>query len=309
MLACAALWPLVGAVVALALVFGLWRVSGIFPDARAAVQEECTHLLLGMSWLPALGFARRCGRRACASLRGDAPLISGSWAFDLALVAAAAALGARAYDAFTAEVSYAPYYAAPLVLLLALLHERIGERWPSARTAALAPSAAWLPRWPPTRWSRSTPTTTRPCTPPAARFMTDAPAAPAFQSAVDFIERRTAPGERILALPADAGLYFMTGRTPALYDVQVRCRDCSTRAPTSAPRSPALRRDRVRYAISGLARVRRLRLPALRRSTTTGCWPPTCARAARRWRPSATPSVRAAGTNPARGFTVFDLRP
>ena len=80
-----------------------------------------------MSWLPALGFAA-CAVLAVRFFRGGSPLISGSWGFDLALVVAAAALGARAYDAFTAEGSYAPYYAPPLVLLLAVLHDRLGKR-------------------------------------------------------------------------------------------------------------------------------------------------------------------------------------
>ena len=34
-----------------------WRVLGIWSGARVAVQHESTHLLIGMSWLPALGFA------------------------------------------------------------------------------------------------------------------------------------------------------------------------------------------------------------------------------------------------------------
>ena len=43
---------------------------------------------------------------------------------------------ALARDAFTAEGSYAPYYAPPLVLLLAVLHDRVGKRWPQARFAS-----------------------------------------------------------------------------------------------------------------------------------------------------------------------------
>ena len=75
-------------------------------------------------------------------MRGRSAPITGSWGFDLALVAVAAGLGSRAYDAFTAESSYAPYYAPPLVLLLAVLHDRLSKRWPQARTALLAALAA-----------------------------------------------------------------------------------------------------------------------------------------------------------------------
>ena len=103
-------------------------------------------------------------------VRGERPPLSRSWACDLALIAAAAALGLRAYDAFTTEASYAPYYAPPLVLLLALLHQRIGR--PLAGRAPGARSARWA-RWRsasrPTRCSRSTPTRTPPSTPRAAR--------------------------------------------------------------------------------------------------------------------------------------------
>lgn len=301
-----ALWPLAAAAVALGLGAALWRLSGLFPAARAAVQEECTHLLLGMSWLPALGFLA-VAIVGVRFLRGGAPLITSSWAVDLALVVAAAALGARAYDAFTAEVSYAPYYAAPLVLLLGLLHERIGERWPAARTAALAAlggvaaalaAYALVALYP----DHDTPVHTA-----RGTFMTDAAAAPAFQSAVDFIERRTAAGERILALPADAGLYFMTGRTPALYDVQVLPGQLDSRADERAAIA-TLRRDRVRYAVQGSHEFVGYGLPHFGKDYNQLL----AAHLRASGPPAATfgdPTIEAAGTNPARGFTVFRLQP
>jgi len=213
-----ALWPIPAALATLLLAFGAWKVLGIWADARSSVQYETTHLLIGMSWLPALGFA------ACALLalrllrRGKAP-ITGSWAFDLALVGAAAALGARAYDAFTAEASYAPYYAAPLVLLLAILHDRAAQRWPQARRAsyaALAAVAVGLIAYAQVALYPDNDATVHT---PRGSFVTTAAAAPGLQGAIDFIDSHTSPDEPILAVPSDAGLHFMTGRPAALYNV------------------------------------------------------------------------------------------
>lgn len=244
-----ALWPLAATGAVLLLGDLLWKASGAFPAARAAVQEECTHLLIGMSWLPALGFAAAL-LVAIRFLRGhDAPLTS-SWGFDLALVAAAAALGSRAYDAFTAEGSYAPYYAAPLVLLLAILHQRLAERWPEARGAlmgALAAVAVGLAAY---ALVALYPDHDAAMHTPRGTFVTDAGAAPAFQAAISQIEQRTQPGDRILALPADAGLYFMSGRTQALYDAQFLPGLLDSRA-DEREAIARLQRERVRLAVIG----------------------------------------------------------
>ncbi len=212
-----ALWPLPAALLLLAFFYGAWKVLGIWDPARSEVQYELTHLLIGMSWLPALGFAA-CALLAVCLLRGEKAPISGSWAFDLALVAAAAALGARAYDAFTAEASYAPYYAPPLVLLLALLHDRIGKRWPEARTASygfLAAVALGLIAYAQIGLYRDDSATVHT---PRGSFVTTPAAAPALQGTIDYIDSHTAPGEPIVAIPLDSGLHFMTGRPPALYN-------------------------------------------------------------------------------------------
>jgi hypothetical protein len=212
-----ALWPIPAALATLLFLDFTWRAIGVYPDARAAVQHEATHLLIGMSWLPALGFAA-CAVLAVRFFRGGSPLISRSWGFDLALVVTAAALGARAYDAFTAEGSYAPYYAPPLVLLLAILHDRLAKRYPRARTAswtALAAVAVGLAAYAQIalyRDSSAVVNTAR------GSFVTTPASAPALQQTVDFIDTRTAPGETILALPADSGLSFLTDRPAALYD-------------------------------------------------------------------------------------------
>ena len=212
-----ALWPLPAALLLLAFSYGAWNVLGIWGPARSEIQYELTHLLIGMSWLPALGFAA-CALLAVCLLRGEKAPISGSWAFDLALVAAAAALGARAYDAFTAEGSYAPYYAPPLVLLLALLHDRLGKRWPKARTASygfLAAVALGLIAYAQIALYRDDSTTVHTA---RGSFVTTPKAAPALQGTIDFIDSHTAPGEPILAVPLDSGLHFMTNRPPALYN-------------------------------------------------------------------------------------------
>jgi hypothetical protein len=212
-----ALWPLPTAALALLVLDVAWRGIGLFAPAQAAVQEEATHLLIGMSWLPALGFVA-CVVVGIRLLRGGGPLISDSWGFDLALVVSAAALGARAYDAFTAEASYAPYYAAPLVLLLAVLHDRLGRRFPQARTAlygALAAVAVGLAAYAQIALypDRSVAVGT-----PRGSFVTTPAAAPALTGTLDFIRSHTTPGEAILAVPTDSGLSFMADRPAALYD-------------------------------------------------------------------------------------------
>jgi hypothetical protein len=242
-----ALWPILAALGALLLAFGCWRLLGIWPDARAAVQQEATHLVIGMSWLPALGFAA-CALVAMRLLHREGAPISGSWGFDLALVAAAAALGARAYDAFTAEASYAPYYAAPLVLLLALLQDRIAQRWPEARIAsyaALGAVALGLAAYAQVGLYRDDDATV---STPRGNFVTSAAAAPALQQTIDFVRSHTEPGEPLLAAPSDAGINFMTGRPPALYNPMFLPGLLDTRADERAAIAQ-LDAEHVRYAI------------------------------------------------------------
>jgi hypothetical protein len=242
-----ALWPLPAALVALLLVAGAWKVLGIWDPARSEVQYEATHLLIGMSWLPALGFAA-CVLLAVCLLRGEKAPISGSWAFDLALVAAAAALGARAYDAFTAEASYAPYYAPPLVLLLALLHDRLGNRWPQARTASygfLAAVALGLIAYAQIGLYRDDSATVQT---PRGSFVTTPAAAPALQGTIDYIDSHTAPGEPIVAIPLDSGLHFMTGRPPALYNAMFLPGLLDSRA-DELEAIAQLQEEHVRYAV------------------------------------------------------------
>jgi hypothetical protein len=242
-----ALWPLPAALAVLVLADATMKHFGIWPGTRDGVQYEATHLLIGMSWLPALGFGALI---ACAVrfFRQGSPPLTSSWGFDLALVAVAAALGARAYDAFTAEASYAPYYAAPLVLLLALLHDRLAERWPQARTAsyaALAGVAVGLAAYAQVGLYRDQSATVRT---PRGSFVTTAAAAPGLQGATDYVDGHTAAGEPLLAVPSDAGIDFMTGRPPALYNPMFLPGLLDSRADELAAIA-AIDREQVRYAV------------------------------------------------------------
>jgi hypothetical protein len=244
-----ALWPLATAGLAVLLAFGAWRATGLFLSERTAVEYEFKHLLIGESWLPGLGFgvAAYTGWRL---VRGRSAPISGVWAFDLALVAAAAALGARAYDAFTAEVSYAPYYAAPLVLLLGVLHERVAARWPGARRPvilALGAVAAGLATY---SLVALYPDQDTPVHTARGTVVMDAAAARAFQPTIDYVERHAAPGEPIVSLPSDAGLYFMTGHRPALYNVMFFPGLLDSKA-DERDAIAHLKRDGVRLAVVG----------------------------------------------------------
>jgi hypothetical protein len=301
-----ALWPLVAAAGALLVGYAAWRVLGVFPEARAALQDESKHLLIGESWLPALGFGAAAFTAIRFLRRAPAPL-SGSWAFDLAFVAAAAALGGRAYDAFTAEASYAPYYAAPLVLLLGVLHQRVGERWPTARTASLLALGAVAVALGTYSLVALYPDQNTAVHTARGTVMMDAQAARAFQPTIDYVRTHTAPGEPILALPADAGLYFMTARPPALYDVMFLpgLLDSVADERTAIAR---LRRERVRLAVVGERRFvgygfttfgvdynRLLASEITRHGGPVGVFGDT----------SATPG---AGTNPSRTYRVYRLR-
>jgi hypothetical protein len=213
-----ALLPPLGAVLALALLDAATRALGIFEGARVAVEHESAHLTLGMTWLPALAIASAVVVAVSAWRRAGPPL-GRSWPDDAALVTVALLLGLRAYDAFNGEGSYAPYYAAPLVLIAGILHQRIGQRWPAARaavTAALALAAVGLVLYPLVGLYSDNNTEVRTA---RGSFVANDASAPALQETLDLIDARTKPGEPILALPSDGGIYFMADRPPATYEV------------------------------------------------------------------------------------------
>lgn len=214
------LWPLAAALVVLALLFGFLKASGIFAEQVDAIQDESGHLILGMTWLPALAFAAAAWA-AVRFLRRESSPLGGSWPVDLALLVAAAGLGLRAYNAFATEGSYAPYYAAPLVVLLAILHQRVADRWPGARAVAygvLGFVAAGLIAYSLQGLYADQTTTVHT---PRGDFVTTPAAAKAMQGVVDEVAKRTKPGDAILAAPSDGGIYFMTDRRPALYEVML----------------------------------------------------------------------------------------
>lgn len=241
-----ALWPLLAAVAAIVLGAAIWRASGVFESARGAVQEETRQLVLGMAWLPLLSLAAAAAV-AYRFIRRGRPPLSGSWPLDLALAAAAVLLCSRAYDEFTMS-SAAPYYAAPAVLLLGLLHQRLGDRWPAARPVAMAGLAAVaagialyaaIALYP----DKSTVVHTA-----AGSYVADSESAAAEQRAVDFVRTHTSPGEPVLALPADAGLYFLADRPPPLYENMFLPGLLDGRAAEAAAIA-RLEREHVRYAL------------------------------------------------------------
>jgi hypothetical protein len=210
--------PLLGALLLLGLLDAAARSLGLFEGPREAVEQEVAHLTLGMTWLPALAIVAALVT-AVAVWRRSPPPLGRSWPADAALVTVALLLGLRAYDAFNGEGSYAPYYAAPLVLIAGILHQRIGQHWPQARaavTAALAVAAAGLALYPLAGLYSDNTTEVRTA---RGSFVANDASAPALQRTLDLIEARTEPNEPIFALPADGGVYFMADRPPATYEV------------------------------------------------------------------------------------------
>lgn len=301
----AAAWPLVAVAAVLGLGDLALRAAGVFDVERAAIEQECRHLLLGMSWLPALAFGTLAWTALRFLRRGRSPL-GGSWAVDLALVVAAAALGLRAYNAFTAEGSYAPYYAAPLVLLLGILHERVGQRFPAARvaaSAALGLVAAGLAAYALGGLYADKTATVHT---PRGSFVTTAAAAPALEGAVARVRAASQPGDPILAGPADGGLYFMTDRRPALHELMLLPGLLDTRADQVAAVA-RLRAQRVPVAVLGARDFSAWGWPTFGRDYNA-----ILGAALRRATVERTAVGRltdpAAGTNPSEGFTISRLR-
>ncbi len=244
-----ALGPLVAAAAILCLVDVALRATGLFAGERIAIETEFRHLTLGESALPALGFAVAAWA-AIRFVRGGESPLGRRWPVDLALIVAAAGMGARAYNAFTAEGSYAPYYAAPLVLVLGILHSRIAERRPQARAAALGALglvAAGLLTYSVIGLYRHFDTAVHT---PRGTFMSTSAGAIGLQQAVRAIDADTKPSDRILAAPLDGGLYFMTGRRPAIYELSVLPGLLYSRADENDAIA-RLRRYHVRLAVIG----------------------------------------------------------
>jgi hypothetical protein len=301
----AAAWPLAVAALSIALLDGLLRLSGALVVQRATIELEARHLMLGMSWLPALGFAAAAFALVRLVRRGSSPL-GGVWPVDLALIAVAAGLGARAYNAFTTEGSYAPYYAAPLVLLLAILHTRLAERRPRAAFAAIG--ALGLVALGLATYAlgglyihEDTPVHT-----PRGTFMTSAAAAPAIEAAVRTIDASTRPGQPILSGPVDGGLYFMSDRPPALYELSLLPGLLATPAEEAAAIT-RLRHERVTLAVIGARDFSAWGTPTfgIDYAPLLGAY---LRGAATSTSTLGTLSDPVGGTNPSHGFTVARLR-
>jgi 4-amino-4-deoxy-L-arabinose transferase-like glycosyltransferase len=311
------LWPPAFAGLVLVGADGALRATGLLAGERHAIELELHHLTLGMSWLPALGFAAAAFAAVRLIRRGDPPLggasplrgapsLRGRWPADAALIVAAAGLGLRAYGAFTTEGSYAPYYAAPLVLLLGVLHARVAERRPRARPAALGALglvAAGLAAYAlgGLYAHEDTPVHT-----PRGTFLTSAVAAGALEGAVAQIDRLTRPGQPILAAPVDGGLYFMADRPPALYELSL-LPGLLASAGEEAAAVARLRREHVRLAVIGARDFAAWGTPTfgVDYAWRLGAY---LRGAARSREVIGTLADPAGGTYPSKGFTVLGLK-
>jgi hypothetical protein len=297
-----ALWPLAAALLAIAAAAVLWRFTGVFADARGAVQEESKQLLIGMTWLPLLSLAA-AALVAYRFLRREAAPLSGSWPLDLALAATAVLLCSRAYDLFTMS-SAAPYYAAPAVLLLGLLHQRIGDRWPAARPAVMAALGAVAAGIALYAALALYPDKTTVVLTAAGSYVAADSSAATEQQAIDFVRTHTAADEPVLALPADAGIYFLADRRPPLYENMFLPGLLDTRADEVAAIA-RLKSEDVRYALissrdttafgtgrfgSGYDRLLGRYLRSGRLVATLG-----------------DPGIAPGGGNPSQGFRVYTL--
>jgi hypothetical protein len=301
-----ALWPLAAAAALIGLLDGALRAGGLLEGQRTAIEHEARHLMITMSWLPALGLIV-----AAFALRGlirrDSAPLGRSWPADLALIVAAAGLGLRAYNAFTTYGSYAAYYAAPLVLLLGILHAKVATRRPNAAVAvyaALGLAAVGLSAYALGGLYRhdGTPVHTA-----RGTFKTSAALAAALTPALRAVDKLSAPGEKILAAPLDGGIYFMTDRRPALRELSVLPGLIVSPAEQRAAVA-RLRRGGVSVALLGARDFSDWG------SGTFGTdYDPLIGAYLRGAASSSsvfgTLAEPAAGTNPSQGFTLYRLRP
>jgi hypothetical protein len=210
------LWPLAAASLGVLVAYGASRGLGLFPGTRGVIVDEAKRLLLAMSWfpVPAIGVAVWALWRAW---RSESALGVG-WTPDLTLALTAAACGARCYHRFTPD-SYAPYFAALPLIVVAIVHERVGLRWPQARLAlrgAMVAIAGALMLHAYVGLYRDDTTLVRT---PRGSFKASEPTASSLQGTVDFVTAHSRPGERVLVVPDDASVHFLTNRPPPLYDV------------------------------------------------------------------------------------------
>jgi hypothetical protein len=228
------------------------HVLGAFPGTVGIVQTEAKRMLLGVSWLPLAAVAAAVWAAVRARQGLPAP-ISGTWAVDLALLAGALMLSARAYNRFTTD-TYAAYYAPLLVLLAVILQERIANRFPGARAGVLVALGAVFAGL---AWSavHAGPVFEEQVEVRTARGTYLAPSqdTPAYQEMLDVVRSRSPEGSPVLALPLAGGLPFAADRPPALRELQFHPGVLDS--PTDEREAIATLRERgVRLVVQGNAR-------------------------------------------------------
>jgi hypothetical protein len=257
-----ALWPLAAACFGLLVAAAALKLIGAFPGSRGAVQTEVRHLMIGISWLPALAIALTLVAVRHARQRDPGPL-SGRWPADLALLGAALVLGLRAYNDFTPEI-YAAYYAAPLVLLAGILHQRLADRWPSARLAVLGALGLVAAAMAYIALTGAAADETRLVRTPRGSFMAEPERGLALERVITVVRERTRDGDLVLGLPLEGGLPFLADRRPALYDIQLLPGSLESRT----DEREAIRRleeERVPIVVEGNSRFAQWGYPAFGR--------------------------------------------
>jgi hypothetical protein len=200
--------------------------------------SDIGRLLLPMTGLPAAGFVVLLVAAWSWIKRGPAPLSDElpegrgpGWGADAALIAAAAACGLRSYGQFSTD-DYATYYAAPLVLLAAILVYRAAARLGTQRvvaattgiliaTAAVLTTHAWVGRYADFTYRVHT---------PRGSFKSTATLGPSAQGVIDLVAPHTRPRQGVLELPQEPGLLFMLRAKSAIYDVTFLPGTLATRA-------------------------------------------------------------------------------
>lgn len=212
----AALVPPAAAVTLLLVLDAASRALGLFPGTRGTIEEECTRLVIAMSVLPVPAILAAVWGAGRALRNRAAPFLS--WTADLALLFGAAAAAGRAYNRFTVD-SYAPYYAALPVLVAALLHQRLADRWPRARGVALGALGAMAAALALNAYAGHYRDDTTLIHTPRGSYMGFTPAGPATQRTIDFLAAHTRPGEPMLSVPDDPGFHFLAHLRPALREL------------------------------------------------------------------------------------------
>lgn len=182
------------------------------------VKDDVVRLLAAMTVLPAVAFAALAVGAVRWWQRKPSPL-GGSWTADAALLAVAGACALRAYNEFSTDV-YAAYYAAPAVLVAAILLWRGAQRLePGLRTVApaLVLGFAALTLTAHAYLGRYTDQTVL-ISSAHGDYRAGEDAGPQIRAVVEHLRPLVREGEPMLVLPQEPGFHFLLGTRPALYD-------------------------------------------------------------------------------------------